>query len=184
MVLQMSDPWFFVYIFCFLGAYGQDYLEVILSGGITRRWWNDQRAWLMRTLSSYSIGMVEFILKSIGISTFGFNLTSKVMGEGQSKRYKRGKFEFGVASPLFLPLTAAAIVNLTSFLKGFALVFRQGSLEALLLQMLLVGFVVVNCWPIYEGMVLRTDEGKMPLKITFISILIAWTLYLTSSIVF
>ncbi|RVW14921.1 Cellulose synthase-like protein G3 [Vitis vinifera] len=137
---KMSDPWFFVYIFCFLGTYGQDYLELILSGGTTQRWWNNQRVWMMRGLSSFSIGSVEYILKSIGISTFGFNVTSKAVEEEQSKRYKKGMFEFGVASPLFLPLTTAAIINLVSFLWGIAQIFRQGRIEDLLLQILLVGF--------------------------------------------
>ncbi|XP_059598561.1 cellulose synthase-like protein G3 [Vitis vinifera] len=181
---KMSDPWFFVYIFCFLGAYGQDYLELIISGGTTQRWWNNQRAWMMRGLSSYSIGSVEYILKSIGISTFQFSVTSKAVGEEQSKRYKKGMFEFGVVSPLFLPLTTAAIINLVSFLWAIAQVFGQGSIEGLLLQILLVGFAMVNCWPIYEAMVLRADEGKMPVKITLISIVLAWALYLVSSIAF
>ncbi|XP_034673224.1 cellulose synthase-like protein G3 [Vitis riparia] len=181
---KMSDPWFFVYTFCFLGAYGQDHLELILSGGTTQRWWNLQRVWMTRGLSSFSIGSVEYILKSIGISTFGFNVTSKAVEEEQSKRYKKGMFEFGVASPLFLPLTTAAIINLVSFLWGIAQIFRQGRIEDLLLQILLVGFAMVNCWPIYEAMVLRADEGKMPVKITLISIVLAWALYLASSIAF
>ncbi|RVW19648.1 Cellulose synthase-like protein G3 [Vitis vinifera] len=125
-------------------------------------WWNNQRVWMMRGLSSFSIGSVEYILKSIGISTFGFNVTSKAVEEEQSKRYKKGMFEFGVASPLFLPLTTAAIINLVSFLWGIAQIFRQGRIEDLLLQILLVGFAMVNCWPIYEAMVLRADEAKMP----------------------
>ena len=186
MVLQVSDPWFFIYVFLFLGAYGQDYLEFILSGGITVKWWNNQRMWMMRGLSSFSFGWIEYFLKSIRISTFGFKVTSKVVQEEQSKRYKQGIFEFGVASPLFLPLTTAAIINLASFLRGIALVLKQGRLEDLLLQMLLAGFGMVNCWPIYEAMVLRTDEGKLPVKITLISIVLAWALYrlLASSMAF
>ncbi|KAL6313225.1 hypothetical protein AAG906_018691 [Vitis piasezkii] len=183
---QVSDLWFFIYVFLFLGAYGQDYLEFILSGGTTVRWWNNQRMWMMRGLSSFSFGWIEYFLKSIGISTFGFKVTSKVVQEEQSKRYKQGIFEFGVASPLFLPLTTAAIINLASFLRGIALVLKQGRLEDLLLQMLLAGFGMVNCWPIYEAMVLRTDEGKLPVKITLISIVLAWALYrlLASSMAF
>ncbi|XP_034711699.1 cellulose synthase-like protein G3 [Vitis riparia] len=183
---QVSDPWFFIYVFLFLGAYGQDNLEFILSGGTTVRWWNNQRMWMMRGLSSFSFGWIEYFLKSIGISTFGFKVTSKVVQEEQSKRYKQGIFEFGVASPLFLPLTTAAIINLASFLRGIALVLKQGRVEDLLLQMLLAGFGMVNCWPIYEAMVLRTDEGKLPVKITLISIVLAWALYrlLASSMAF
>ncbi|RVW91587.1 Cellulose synthase-like protein G3 [Vitis vinifera] len=97
--------------------------------GTTVRWWNNQRMWMMRGLSSFSFGWIEYFLKSIGISTFGFKVTSKVVQEEQSKRYKQGIFEFGVASPLFLPLTTAAIINLASFLRGIALVLKQGRLE-------------------------------------------------------
>ncbi|RVW91580.1 Cellulose synthase-like protein G1 [Vitis vinifera] len=96
-----------------------------------------------------------------GISPYGFNVTSKVVDEEQSKRYNQGEFEFGVPSPLFLPLATAAILNLI-FLTGFA---------------------VVNCCRLYEAM-LRTDEGKMPANITLISIVLAWALYLASSMAF
>ncbi|KAL6349385.1 hypothetical protein AAG906_034042 [Vitis piasezkii] len=140
---KMSDPWFFVYIFCFLGAYGQDYLELILSGDNSKVV-EQSESMDDEGLSSFSIGSVEYILKSIGISTFGFNVTSKAVEEEQSKRYKKGMFEFGVASPLFLPLTTAAIINLVSFLWGIAQIFRQGRIEDLLLQILLVGFAMVN----------------------------------------
>ena len=140
---------------------------------------------MMRVLSSFSFGLVEFLLKSIGLSSIGFNVTSKVVEEEQRKRYQQGIFEFGVASPIFLPITMAAIINLVAFLSGIAQVFfRQGSIEGLLLQILLAGFGMVNCWPIYEAMVLRADEGKMPLKVTLVSIVIAWALYLASSVAF
>ncbi|RVW19665.1 hypothetical protein CK203_106232 [Vitis vinifera] len=43
--------------------------------------------------------------------------------------------------------------------------------------------LVVNCCRPYEAM-LRTDEGKMPANITLISIVLAWALYLASSMAF
>ena len=184
MVLQASDPWFLLYIFLFLGAYGQKCLEFMLAGETIQRWWNNQRMWTIRGLSSLIFGLVEYLLKFIGISTFGFNVTSKVIEEEQRKRYNQGIFEFGVPSPLFLPMTTAAVINLVSFLWGIVQVFKQRELEGLFTQMLLAGFAIVNCWPLYEAMVLRTDEGKMPVKITLISITLAWALYLVSSIAF
>lgn len=142
--------------------------------------------WIIRGLSSYSFGLVEYLLKIIGISTFGFTVTSKVVEEEESKRYKQGFFEFGVPSPFFLPITTAALINLASFLWGIVQGFKQRSSfgDLLIIQMLLASFAVVNSWPLYEAMVLRTDEGKMPMKITLISITLAWTLYLVSSIAF
>ena len=184
MVLQISDPWFLLYVVLFLGAYGQDYLEFLLSGRPTQRWWNHQRAWIMRGLSSFTFGLVEYLLKYVGISTFGFNVTSKVVEEEQSKRYQKGIFEFGVPSPIFLPLTTAAIINLVAFLSGFAKACRQRSLEDVFLQMFLAGFAVVNCCPVYEAMAWRRDQGKLPLKITVISVVLAWALYSASSMAF
>ncbi|RVW19654.1 Cellulose synthase-like protein G3 [Vitis vinifera] len=181
---KASDPWFLLYIFLFLGAYGQECLEFMLAGETIQRWWNNQRMWTIRGLSSFIFGLVECLLKFIGISTFGFNVTSKVIEEEQRKRYNQGIFEFGVPSPLFLPMTTAAVINLVSFLWGIVQVFKQRELEGLFTQMLLAGFAIVNCWPLYEAMVLRTDEGKMPVKITLISITLAWALYLVSSIAF
>ncbi|XP_034711709.1 cellulose synthase-like protein G3 isoform X1 [Vitis riparia] len=181
---KASDPWFLLYIFLFLGAYGQECLEFMLAGETIQRWWNNQRMWTIRGLSSLIFGLVEYLLKFIGISTFGFNVTSKVIEEEQRKRYNQGIFEFGVPSPLFLPMTTAAVINLVSFLWGIVQVFKQRELEGLFTQMLLAGFAIVNCWPLYEAMVLRTDEGKMPVKITLISITLAWALYLVSSIAF
>ena len=184
MVLQALDPWFLLYIFLFLGAYGQECLEFMLDGESIQRWWNNQRMWTIRGLSSFIFGLAEYWLKFIGISTFGFNVTSKVVDEEQSKRYNQGIFDFGVPSPLFLPITTAAVINLVSFLWGIVHVLKQRDLEGLFMQMLLAGFAIVNCWPLYEAMVLRTDEGKMPVKITLISITLAWALYLVAPVVF
>ncbi|RVX04114.1 Cellulose synthase-like protein G3 [Vitis vinifera] len=173
---KVSEPRFFLYIFLFVGAYTQDCLDFLLSGATIQRWWSTQRVWMMRGVSSFAFSLVEYLLKCIGISQFGFNVTSKVVDREQSKRYKQGIFEFGVSSPLFLPLTTAAIMNLVSFLWGMVLIFKKKNLEGMLLQMLLAGFVMVNCWPIYEAMVLRTDRGRMPTRTTIISILLAWAL--------
>ncbi|RVW91584.1 Cellulose synthase-like protein G3 [Vitis vinifera] len=109
--------------------YGQHCLEFMLSGGSIQRWWNDQRVWMMRGLTSMLFGLAEYLLKTIGISTFGFSVTNKTVEEEQSKRYGQGLFEFGVSSPLLLPMTTAAIINCISFLWGIAQVFTQGGLK-------------------------------------------------------
>ncbi|PQP99713.1 cellulose synthase-like protein G3 isoform X1 [Prunus yedoensis var. nudiflora] len=100
---KVSEPWFLLYVYLFLGAYIQDFLDFVLAGGTFYRWWNDQRMWIIRGLSSYLFGLIEFLLKYSGISTHGFNLTSKVLDEDQRKRYEQGTMEFGVPSPLFVP---------------------------------------------------------------------------------
>ncbi|XP_059442521.1 cellulose synthase-like protein G3 isoform X2 [Corylus avellana] len=171
---KLSEPWFFLYVFLFLGAYGQDLFEFVIEGGTVQKWWNNQRMWMIRGLSSFMFGFLEFFLTRLGISTYGFGLTSKVVDDEQSKRYDQGKFEFGVSSPMFMPLTMAAIINLVSFFMGLMQVIRgSSSVEGLFLQMFIAGFVVLNSLPIYEAMVLRRDKGRMHFKTTIISTLLA-----------
>lgn len=160
-------------------------MDFMLAGGTIQRWWNSQRMWMIRCLSSFSFALLEYLLKSLGISTFGFNVTSKVVDNDLRKRYEQGIVEYGVASPLFLPITMAAVINLVSFSHGVIQISRDiGRFEDVCLHMFLAGFVVVNSWPIYEAMVLRSDKGKMPIKITLISTFLAWILYLASSMAF
>ncbi|KAI3469092.1 hypothetical protein Pfo_025755 [Paulownia fortunei] len=179
---KVSDPWFFLYMFLFLGAYGQDFLEFILAQGTTLRWWSDQRMFLIRVLSSDLFGTLEYISNNLGIAARGFNVTNKVNDNELRKRYDEGKFEFGVASPMFVPFSTAAIVNLVAFFGGFLQVLRGRDLTELFGQMVLASFGVVNSWPVYEAMVLRTDKGRMPTKITIISVFLAWALFAVISL--
>ncbi|CAK9324469.1 unnamed protein product [Citrullus colocynthis] len=169
---EVWDAWFVVYILLFLGAYGEDLVEFLLAGGTFGKWWNDQRMWSIRAVSSLLFGSMEFILKCLGInSSLSFNVTSKAIDEEQSKRYKQELFEFGVLSPMFVPIATAATVNLVSFIYGVIEIWRWGGAwKHVFAQMLVAGFGVVNCWPVYVAMALRNDGGKLPPKLTFLSI--------------
>ncbi|KAK9926344.1 hypothetical protein M0R45_023581 [Rubus argutus] len=174
---KVSEKWFILYVFLFLGAYTQDFLDFVVEGGTFPRWWNDQRMWMVRSLSSFLFGSIEYLLKSLGISTHGFNVTSKVLDEDQSKRYEQGTMEFGVPSPMFVPLTMAALLNLAAFSWGHVGAFRgSNDLEGLFLQMFIAGFGIVNCIPIYEAIVSRSDKGRIPTKTTLVSLFLALAL--------
>jgi cellulose synthase/poly-beta-1,6-N-acetylglucosamine synthase-like glycosyltransferase len=184
-LLQDSEEGLFLYAFLFLGAYGKEILDyVVFGGGSMQRWWSYQRMWLMWGLSSLPFALLEWSLKSIGLSSFGFNVTSKVVDEEQNRLYEHGVFDFGVTSLLFFPISVASVINLLSFVKGMIDVFSMGISEKLFVQIFLAGFVVVNSWPIYEGMVFRKDRGRMPLIVTITSILIAIAICLASPLFF
>ncbi|CAL5433444.1 unnamed protein product [Camellia sinensis] len=117
--------------------------------------------------SSFSFGLVEYLFKSLGLTKFGF---------------KQGIFEFGVESQMFLPITMAAIINLVSFVSGIIQVLSNGlRFEDVFTKLFIAGFGVLNSWPVYEAMVLRSDKGKLPTKITLTSVVLSWLLYLVSS---
>nr|XP_048319849.1 cellulose synthase-like protein G3 isoform X4 [Ziziphus jujuba var. spinosa] len=181
---KVSDPWFLVYLFLSLGAYGQDFLDFLVNGGTVQRWWNDQRMWLIRGLSCFLFGSIEFFLKSLGIYTHGFNVTSKVLLDEQSKRYEQGVFEFGVQSPMFVALTMAAFANLGGFVWGILGVLRgSNNLEELFVQIFIAGFGILNCKPVYHALVKRSDKGGLPIKTTLLSMVLAVALIVAFSFV-
>ncbi|OMP02894.1 Cellulose synthase [Corchorus olitorius] len=182
---EISEPWFFLYVFLVLGAYGQDFIDYVLDGSSFKRWWNAQRIWMIRGQTCFLFATVEYLLKSLGISTHGFTVTSKVQDDEQSKRYGQGTFEFGVASPFFVPLTMVAIINLFSFLYGLKQVLVGGNMEeGLFLPMALSGFIVLNCLPIYEAIALRNDKGKMPTQVTVIATFLSAALSTAAYLIF
>ncbi|KAK8685088.1 hypothetical protein V6N13_041097 [Hibiscus sabdariffa] len=181
---KISEPWFFLYVFLVLGAYGQDFFEFILAGGTIQRWWNAQRMWMISGLTCYLFGSVEYLLKSIGISTQGFSLTSKVLDDAQRKRYEEGSYEFGVPSPMFVPLTMAATINLFSFILGSIRVLKDDNDKGPSLEMVLSGAIVLNCLPIYRAIALRNDAGRMATQVTVTSAFISVTLCYASSLCF
>ncbi|CAI9775795.1 unnamed protein product [Fraxinus pennsylvanica] len=55
-----------------------------------------------------------------------------------------------------------------------------GSIEYIMKHL---GFGVLNCLPIYEAMVFRSDEGRMPTRTTIISTLLVWGLCAIATLV-
>nr|XP_043638791.1 cellulose synthase-like protein G3 isoform X2 [Erigeron canadensis] len=85
---KVTEDGYMLYAFLFLGAYCKDFLDfVVFGGGPVQRWWSVQRMWWLWGLSSYPFALLEWSLKSVGLSTFGFNVTSKVVDGDQSKRF-------------------------------------------------------------------------------------------------
>lgn len=181
---KVTDQYFMLYIFLYLGANAKDLVDFLLEKGTFERWWNSQRMWMISGVSCFLFGCIEYILSSLGFAMAGFNVTSKVQDDELKKRYDKGVFEFGVDSPMFVTLTMAAIINLISFVFGIIGILTKGMLEmeGLILQILVSGLVVINCLPVYEAMVFRSDKGRMPTKTTLIAALLVASLYMFASV--
>ncbi|MQL99279.1 hypothetical protein Taro_032001 [Colocasia esculenta] len=173
------EPWWYLYVYLFLAAYAQDLVDFLRAKGTFRQWWNDQRMWMVRGVASYLFGVAEFLLQHVGVPTVGFNVTNKVMDGEQTMLYNNRCFDFGADdSPFFVSLGTVSIVNLTSFIVGLVRGMRQGDiLRDVSMQLLISGFVVVNCWPIYEAMAWRRDAGRMPVMVTKASLMLAGAIY-------
>lgn len=148
-------------------------------------WWNETRMWMLKGSSSYLFSVMVTILKALGISESGFEITSKVIDEEALKRYKKEMMEFGVASPMFIPPTTLSLLNLYSIFKIIkTIVVNQElrGLDQLVIQIIISGYISIISIPLYKAMFLRKDKGRMPTSITVYSIVLCFTLLYLASI--
>ncbi|KAA0048283.1 cellulose synthase-like protein E1 isoform X1 [Cucumis melo var. makuwa] len=121
--------------------------------------------------AKYVASLVEFLL-------VGGTVKAKVTDQEVSQRYEKEIMEFGASSPLFTILATTSLLNLFCFLgmmkkavktdNGLVMAF-----QAMGLQVLLCGILVLINWPLYQGMFFRTDRGKMPSSLTIQSLILA-----------
>lgn len=114
-------------------------------------------------------------MKLLGVSESAFVITAKVAEEEAAERYKDEVMEFGVESPMFLLLGTLCMLNLFCFAAAVMRLASgdSGDLKTMGFQFVITGILVVINWPLYEGMLLRKDKGKMPMSVTVKSVVLA-----------
>jgi len=173
----MSSPWFIPFAYIIVGEATYSLLEFLFCGGTFQGWWNELRIWLYKRTSSYLFACIDTILKLFGFSDSTFVITSKVTEEEASKRYEKEIMEFGTSSPMLTVLATLALLNLFCFLSVLKdAVLREGGFgicDTMVLQVLLCGFLVLINLPIYQGLFLRKDNGRLPGSVAIKSVLLA-----------
>ncbi|CAA7015426.1 unnamed protein product [Microthlaspi erraticum] len=168
--------WFIPFGYVTVAVNAYSLAEFLWCGGTFRGWWNEQRMWLYRRTSSFLFGFIDTILKKLGVSESAFVITAKVAEEEAAERYEREVMEFGVESPMFVLLGTLGTLNLLCFAAAVMrlVTFRDGGeFQRMSLQFVIAGLLVVINWPLYEGMVIRKDKGKMPMSVTVKSVVLA-----------
>jgi len=117
-------------------------------------------------------------LKVFGFSNSDFIISTKVAEENVSQRYEKEIIEFGNSSPMLTLLATLAMLNLFC-LVGMLLkevVLSRASVtlfKAMLFQVLLSGVLVLINIPIYQGLFLRRDKGRLPRSVAVTSTTLA-----------
>ncbi|RZB99986.1 cellulose synthase-like protein E1 [Glycine soja] len=180
---KISSPWFIPFAYVIVGETTYSLLEFFFCGGTFQGWWNDQRIWLYKRTSSYLFACIDTILKLFGFSESTFTITTKVTEEDASKRHEKEIMEFGTSSPMLTVLATLALLNLFCFLSVLKdAILGEGDIgayETMGLQVLLCGFLVFINLPIYQGLFLRKDNGRLPSSIAIKSIVFALGVFIS-----
>uniref|UniRef100_A0A1S4BLZ1 Cellulose synthase-like protein E6 n=1 Tax=Nicotiana tabacum TaxID=4097 RepID=A0A1S4BLZ1_TOBAC len=185
---QLSSPWMLPYAHVAIATTTYSLAEHLWCGGTLKGWWNDQRLWIYKRLTSYLFAFFQTIFTLAGFVKSGFVITAKGSdNENVSQRYEQEIMEFGTTSssstPMFNVLATIAVWNLFCLGDVMLRVIMDPHeaaviVESLGIQILLTGLIVVVNLPLYEGLFLRNDKGCMPFAVTCSSLVLATFLYL------
>jgi len=169
---EMTSPWFVPFAYIIMAAYSCSLVESWQCGDTAVEWWNAQRMWLFRRISSYLLATIDTIRRMLGISESEFALTAKVTDMQASERYKKGMMEFGSFSLMFVIIATVALLNLACMVFGVARVLlHEGAtgLGSLFLQAVICVLIVAINFPVYEALFLRKDSGRLPASVSLVS---------------
>ncbi|TQD70064.1 hypothetical protein C1H46_044403 [Malus baccata] len=181
---EVSNTYFIVFSFVFLSSLSKHLYEVLETGSTFQHWVNEQRIWMMKSVTSHLYGSVDAFMKKLGMREASFLPTNKVDDVEQLKLYNMGVFDFQTSLQFLAPMVALVILNMASFAVGIARGIFVGELDKMFIQIFIAFYVIVINYPIIEGMLIRKDKGSIPLSVTLISALFSLSVYVFGSIIF
>ncbi|OAY74876.1 Cellulose synthase-like protein E6 [Ananas comosus] len=170
---KVTSLWFIPFTYVMVGRHIYSLVEALRCGCTFNGWWNGQRMWMIRRITSYLYGTIDTVVKMLGLSKMAFAITTKVSDEDASKRYEQDVMEFGYSSPMLVIISTVALLNIVCLVGGlFRLVLGWGvaAWDAYLIQVILCGMIVAINMPIYDALFFRKDKGNIPPSVTFTSL--------------
>ncbi|CAN6559037.1 unnamed protein product [Malus baccata var. baccata] len=172
---KVSSPWFLAFTYVFVAKNVYSIIEALHCGSSLKAWWNLQRMWLFRRITSYFFAFFDTIKRQLGLAETDFALTDKVMTEDVTKRYEQEVMEFGSPSIMYTVLATSALLNLMSLVWGtkrVAMDIDSKASEQLISQVFLCGILVMINFPVYQALFFRSDKGHIPSSVVFKSVLL------------
>ncbi|XP_023913307.1 cellulose synthase-like protein G2 [Quercus suber] len=166
---KVSNSYFVIFLFIFLSSISKHLQEVLSTGGSFQTWRNEQRIWMMKSITSHLYGSLDAIMKRIGMREASFLPTNKVEDAEQVKLYKIGKFDFQTSNMFLVPMISLIILNVVSFIGGLVRVIFVGNWDRMLVQVFISFYILVMNFPIIEAMIIRKDKGRVRPSVTILS---------------
>ncbi|XP_071709211.1 cellulose synthase-like protein E1 [Rutidosis leptorrhynchoides] len=160
---KISSLWILPFLYVIISQYMYSLGEFVSCGGTVKGWWNE---WLFKRTTSYFVAFLETLLRQFGFSELRFMVTPKVVDKDVLQRYKKEVMEFGSHSRMFVALGSIAMLNLFGLFSSFISFAEKRVFDELALQTGLCVVVAMIKLPVYDGLFVRTDEGKIPTSVS------------------
>lgn len=128
---------------------------------------------MTKAITCYSYGTIDAILKCFGMKQPSFLPTNKVSDDEQVKLHQLGKFNFQTSTKFLAPLVTLVTLNMIAFAGGIARMVISGGAIELLGQVILSFYILLESYPIIEGMALRKDKGQVPAFVALLSFVLS-----------
>ncbi|KAL9327404.1 hypothetical protein ACSQ67_008049 [Phaseolus vulgaris] len=158
---KVSDPFFIVFAFIFLSALLKHLQEVSLTGGTLHNWINEQRIWMMKSVTCHLYGCLDALLKKFGIREASFLPTNKLENDEQTLLYQMDKYDFQASNIFIAPMLFLITVNIYCLVGGVYRVLLVGDCDKMFIQLFLAVFIVTVNYPLIEGILIRKDKGSI-----------------------
>ncbi|KAK7252118.1 hypothetical protein RIF29_35852 [Crotalaria pallida] len=158
---KVSDPFFGMFLYIFLSALLKHLQEVFLTGGTLYKWINEQRIWMMKSITCHLYGCLDALLKKVGIREASFLPTNKVEDNEQTLLYQMDKYDFQASNIFIVPMLALLTINICCFIGGVLRVLLVGDWDKMFIQFFLAAYIITVNYPIIEGVVIRKDKGHI-----------------------
>ncbi|KAL2321115.1 hypothetical protein Fmac_030084 [Flemingia macrophylla] len=158
---KVSDPFVIIFVFIFLSALLKHLQEVLLTGGTLHKWINEQRIWMMKSVTCHLYGCLDALLKKVGVREASFLPTNKSEDNERTLLYQMDKYDFRASNIFIVPILALFTINISCFVGGVYRVLLVGDCDKMFIQLCLAVFVIIVNYPIIEGLVIRKDQGRI-----------------------
>ncbi|XP_059446004.1 probable cellulose synthase A catalytic subunit 8 [UDP-forming] [Corylus avellana] len=166
---KVSNPHFVIFVFIFLSAISKHLQEVLTTGGSFQSWRNEQRIWMIKSITTHLYGSLDAIMKRMGVREASFLPTNKVEDDERVKLYQMGKFDFQTSNMFLVPMVALIILNMASFTGGLFRVMFLGEWDKMFVQVFISFYILIMNFPIIEGVMIRKDKGRIQSSVTLLS---------------
>ncbi|KAJ0052396.1 hypothetical protein Pint_01997 [Pistacia integerrima] len=170
---SIQEPGIYIFVASFVSYNLYTLSEIIRTGFSIKAWWITQCMARIITLSAWLFGVINVVLKLLGLLETEFEVTRK----GQSTSDDGGDDDDGQfvfdESPVFVPITVVVMVHLTALAISLFRLLPQSSGQGSGLGELFGSvFVLVSFWPFVQGL-FRKGKYGIPLFTIFKSAALA-----------